>query len=172
VTYAKADGLMYSKDDAGVEKLMSSGAAAAALVAYNNYAPGSPVALVQTSSTMADADATNMKVTFTAPASTNVLVRLTGCARIDSSGSGAGARALWGLRESSSDIAGGMYVAFGEAALPSNLLQGTSIAFVLTGISAGSHTYKWSIGGGGGSNSGGIFVGTATPAIMEVWALP
>ncbi len=137
----------------------------------NSYAPGSPAALVQTSSTMADADATNMKVTFTAPASTNVLVRLTGCVRLDASGSGAGARVLWGLRESSSDIAGGTYVMFADEAVGSNYLASTSVAYILTGISAGSHTYKWSIGGGGGSNSGGVYCSTATPAIMEVWAL-
>jgi hypothetical protein len=139
------------------------------IIGTNNYAASA--ALVQTSGTQADADATNMKVTFTTPASGNIIVRLSGSARIDQTGSGAGARAGWGLRESSSDIIGPMFVAFGEAALPANLLLGTSIDFYLTGVSAGSHTYKWAIAGGGGSNSGGVFVNSANPAFMTVIAL-
>lgn len=50
------------------------------------------------------------------------------------------------------------------------ILQATSVAFVLTGISAGSHTYKWAIGCT--ANGGGVYLDSANPATMEVWSIP
>ena len=139
---------------------------AGTLLATNNLA--SSHTYTQTSGTMADADAANMAVTFTAPASGRVLVRLTGTARMGS-GAGAGDRVKWGVRESTTNLATGQYVLYTQATLAATMLNATSVAFLFTGISAGSHTYKWSIGAGG-SGSGGVFVDTDNPALMEVWS--
>jgi len=42
VQYAKADGLLYSKDDAGVETVVTGGGGGGASIAYQASAPGSP----------------------------------------------------------------------------------------------------------------------------------
>lgn len=124
-----------------------------------------------TSSTFADVDATNMAVTFTAPASGNVLVRLTAYSDLAATNSAFG---RWGLREGSTDLGVGGSVARGVS--PSQTFNGIcSIAIVVTGLSAGSHTYKWSWANSDNSCSFRILsdVGGATqpPATMEVWAL-
>jgi hypothetical protein len=63
-----------------------------------------------------------------------------------------------------------MLVCFAQANLPAADLRSTSVAYYLTGVSAGSHTYKWGIAGDGTGNAG-VFVGPQYPAIMEVWAV-
>lgn len=120
------------------------------------------------SATLGDMDATNAAVTFTAPASTNVIVKL--FATVTPSAT-ANAYVTFGLRESSSDIAG----AAGEsiAARQDNGGGGSPYfgvvkAFYLSGISAGSHTYKWSWASSSGTAT--CKANSNSPAIMEVSA--
>lgn len=145
------------------------GGGSTGLLAVSQYAPATRALYTTASATFADVDATNMKVTFTAPASGNVLVRL--CAYGD--------LALanwyyWSLRESTSNLGTPVLVFRGS--------EGgyRSAAIYLTGLSAGSHTLKWShaTDGTGGQN-GRVWAGAGNssgqesgPAVMEVWAAP
>lgn len=142
----------------------SGGAGSAELLAYKAHSAGDETT---TSTSLADLDATNAIVTFTTPASGNVLVRLSATV---SPGTTSGAFCSWGLRESTTDIAGaaGDSIAARGVGTTDQYVGATKV-FVLTGISAGSHSYKW---------SWAVSAGTATlkanansPAVMEVWAL-
>lgn len=122
-----------------------------------------------TSATQADVDATNAAVTFTAPASGNVLVRVTAEAQV----SNAVQNAFFGLREGSTDIAGRTFVAQGNATFNSEHL--ICACFYLTGISAGSHTYKLAYSVNGGASFIVRQIGssaTSFPVTLEVWACP
>lgn len=148
--YAKADGLLYSKDDAGTETLVSGGGVAP--LAVLRYAGGSDTFYTGTAS-LADVDAANLSITFTAPTSGKVIVS---CVAMVQNGSGI---AYWGLRESTTDIAGPQMV--------SNLAAPTigARSFYLTGISAGSHTYKFAM------QNGALFHGPTYGDIeMTIWA--
>jgi hypothetical protein len=144
---------------------------------HPNTAPGALLAVksntagdcTTTSSSLADADATNMAVTFTAPASGNVLVRL--CASMTPSSGGASAAALasWGIRESTTNIAGPQSVARATTATGSNATRVVALDFYLTGVSAGSHTYKWAHTVDSGATTV-IFSSGTTAAVMTVWA--
>lgn len=183
-TYSKSDGLMYSKDDAGTETLMSGGGsgigasifdakgdlivASAAdtaarqavgangtvLVARSGEAngvkweppPGSLIALTAfgtsgsytTTTTLADMDATNLLVTFTVPASGNVLIRLT-CQAFNTTTTSV---LVWGLRESTTTIQAHQ-IASSEG-LAANKVDTFSRTFYVSGLTPGdSKTYKW-----------------------------
>ena len=126
-----------------------------------------------TSSTLADVDATNMAVTFTAPASGNILVRLT--AYCDIAAAAAAPFGRWSLRESTSDIAGagGSVIRAHSATVGAD--NTASVVFKLTGVTGGSHTYKWSYAVTDNATLFRILVGAGgndqPPAVMEVWEL-
>jgi hypothetical protein len=128
------------------------------LLAVMTYGPtGSGYSTSGTS--YADVDATNLAVTFTTPASGNVLVVLSGF-----SANGAG-HTSWGLREATTDIATAGRVNSGAEAVT------MTVYIHLTGISAGSHTYKWSWKVDSGSAN--LFTGsTDGHAMMMVWSAP
>lgn len=139
------------------------------LLAQTLYSPASNSTIAtRTSATPGDADATNLAVTFFAPASGNVNVVLECLANI----SLAGQSIWWGLREGSTDLtfrAGGtkMYMGDGSAAIRYHA------TIPLSGLSAGSHTYKWAISSSQGSASTtNLFAGDAGNgiAIMQVFA--
>lgn len=182
--YAKADGLLYSKDDAGAETALGGGsgipatildakgdiiAASAAdtaarlavgtnglvLVARSaettglkwEPAPGTMIALkaygtsgsYATTTTFADMDATNLAVAFTVPPSGNVLIQVQ-CQAFNSTTSGV---LYWGLRESSSTVAGPSAVASPEGETAGNTRTITK-DFYFTGLTPGdAKTYKW-----------------------------
>jgi hypothetical protein len=141
------------------------------LIAYTKLtgAGGATEIKSVTGATFADFDATSHAVTFTVPASGNVLVTLSAM----SSAVNAVDTGWWNLREGSSDISG-------SAALvvsPTVPVRCTHDV-VITGLSAGAtKTYKW-----GGRSTAGLTVnlymddasGAAEygPALMEVWQLP
>lgn len=166
--YAKADGLMYSKDDAGTETLMSGGAGGGGggtgLLAVKAYAPGSDTTVgTASSTTLVDVDATNAAVTFTAPASGNVLVHLAGLTG-PTGGSGG---VSWGVRESTSIVAGPVLL----WPVSSTAAQGFTAAFYITGVSAGSHTYKFAYAIASGTVA--LYAGPGYgKLVMEVWAAP
>lgn len=151
---------------AGVQRIIGGAAAASALLAVKTYAPATDtvVGATTTSATLVDADATNAAITFTAPASTNVLVRLSAV----QSGASASYYAYWGLREATSII--GTQVNVGRQ----NLVGIWAVATIyLAGIAAGSHTYKWGIASGNAGQACGIYGGpTYGQIVMEVWAAP
>lgn len=141
------------------------GGGTASLIGLTAYDGGSDTSgLYSTASTtIVDADATNLIVTFTAPASGNILVRLSGI--MEHTGGAGFSR--WGLRESTTTI--------GEAVVNST---GTTLTFLrqsveiyVTGVSAGAHTYKWAW-----RASAGTTYLTAGPTygklVMEVWGAP
>ena len=78
-------------------------------------------------------DATNATVTFTAPASGNVIVVCTVLA---------GSAGYMGIREGSTDLIGPQLV---TSATGGGIINMASRAFYITGVSPGSHTYKLAI---------------------------
>lgn len=116
-----------------IESLSSGGG----LLAQTHYKAGSDTATFNTTSTsFVDVDATNLAVTFTAPASGKVLVRLTAvCQNNDGS-----LIAYAALREGSTNIGSQLYLlGFTSAAVVP-----MSVPFLVTGLTPGnSYTYKW-----------------------------
>lgn len=172
--FVKADGV-YFIDDAGtvVGPLgTGGGGSTGGILAVTSYNPGTLASYSRagSSASYADIDATNLAVTFTAPSSGDVLVRLTGLCGISS---GASNQVFWNLRESTSDLAG-TDAQIVNAAAVSNTMK--SHACVVTGLTAGnSYTYKWGWKptGSGGTGQINFFAGSGGgPATMEVHALP
>jgi hypothetical protein len=144
--------------------------ASAELLAYTSYNPGTAQNISTSSSSFADVDATNLKVTFTVPPSGKVLIRQEATATVNN---GAAVYA-WNLRTTGgSDVTGSSHVisATGSMTRPVTTT-------IVTGLTPGaSVTYRW--GHAVSSNSGFTRCGddgTASqrygPAIMEVWRIP
>lgn len=116
-----------------------------------------------TSASFADVDSANLVITFTAPAGGSVYVILEAVAYASS------VAYHWGLRETSSDVAGSdvrvLETVAGEAYVRSRVFLGP-----FTGLS-GSYTWKWSHRVSSGGSTGTLQSGgtTDSPAIMEVW---
>lgn len=108
-------------------------AVASPLIGEQIYNPASIETKTVTDTAGADADATNLAVSFTAPASGHVYVVLNGVAFVGS----AGIHLSWNLREDSSDVF--PYCRIFEGGT-SPLRQ--TLRKHVTGISAGAHTYK------------------------------
>jgi len=118
-------------DGTGAWSTPAGGGGSGAPLGHVHYAAGSDQNYT-VGGTLADVDATNILVTFTAPASGNVFIY---CAAMVQNNGGFG---LFGVRESTTDIVAGQMVT--NAASPTMGLR----TFYLSGISAGSHTYKLS----------------------------
>lgn len=136
------------------------------IIACTAYNPGTLAAYTTTATTDGDVDATNLAVTFTAPTSGKVLVRLSGLTGINSTTY----QLMWGLRESSTSLAASQVNGFVDA----NKNVFLSAPMVITGLTPGSsHTYKWSWYTTGASSTGRLYAGgIAGAAVMEVSALP
>jgi hypothetical protein len=149
------------------EVALEAGGGTGRLIAYTVNTAGNQSI---TSATLADLP-TNIAVTFTAPASGKVLVRLSATAGGTTTGNGF---QTWGLRESTSIIAGatGESIAVREdSGGGTEQLHGVTKAFYISGLTpTTSYTYKWAAAS---SVSGATFkAGTNSPAIMEVIELP
>lgn len=116
------------------------------------------------STTLSDVDATNLAVTFNAPSSGNVLVRLTAYTFSDSG------LVYFGIRESSSDVVPKRAVLNGTGGAVEHV---ASVEFVVTGLTpAAAHTYKFACAA---SVEGQISADTSSDypaAVMQVIALP
>lgn len=147
----------------GVKWAAASGGGTDRLLAVARWASGTGSTA---SATFVDVDATNSKVTFTAPASGKVLVRLTGVA---APAAAVGSLYSWGLREGTSVVAGteGNSVALRAVTTASQQFAAVSMAFYLTGVTAGSHTYKWAHASSSGTAAFGG--GSGQDQVMEVW---
>jgi hypothetical protein len=134
---------------------------ASSLLAVTAYAPGSDTTIGSvTGMTVGDIDAVNLAVTFTAPASGNVLVVL------EALQGSAGTDTTWfAVRESTTTL-GQCYL---EGNSTTNGRRKTA-TFYFTGVSAGSHTYKFA-----GKSAGQIIVYGGPgygQAIMAVYGAP
>lgn len=136
----------------------AAGGSTTELLGITSYRPGSDSAVTTTtSSTSADVDATNAAVTFTAPASGNVLVRATFVE------GNSGANLDYAEVRESTTVLADTIVSNGAAA------GIRSAAFRVTGISAGSHTYKLGVRTAGGTLT--VYGGpTWGPVVLEVWS--
>jgi hypothetical protein len=134
------------------------------IIGFTAYAAGTDTTLhTQPNNTMTDMDATNAAVTFTAPASGNVLVV---CSVLH--GNSTSGDTYWGLRESTTTVA----TAYARGSVASQDFGiRTTVQFYVTGISAGSHTYKLAHRVTAGSAS--AFTGpNYGQVILEVRAMP
>lgn len=123
------------------------------------------------STTLVDLNASNNVVTFTAPASGNVLIVLEAMVQPDS-GSLAGKVASWGLRESTTIVAGPYEVAFHHVAASSYYVR-PSLSIYMTGLTPGSsHTYKWAHKCSSGATNEVVVGGSTDPRVMTVWSAP
>lgn len=143
-----------------------SGFGSTSLLATKIYNPGVAALYTSSSGTFADMDATNLVVTFTAPASGTVLVSLTAWAQVANSG----AVLSWNLRSGSSDVTG-TASAVSYAAGSGDIEERNNHRFVITGLTPGtSYTYKWgfarTLGTGNVYTKAG---GAEGQAVMEVW---
>lgn len=117
--------------------------------------------------TQADVDATNSVFTFTAPASGNVLIRVTFTGGI-STGSQNG---LWGLREAAANVYGPVDASLGATATATFAI--VSATALITGlVAASSHTYKLAFSVTNIAASMSVFQSTADPVTFEVWSAP
>jgi hypothetical protein len=137
-----------------------SGSGLLGIVSYN---PGAITSLQTSSATFVDADATNLKVTFTAPSSGQVLVRLTAGRTL----SGTTPVQYWNIRTGGADIAGTEGVMSASTTRSRN-----SHSAVISGLTAGvAYTYTWGHRVTGTAATSTISTGsTDGPAVIEVWS--
>jgi hypothetical protein len=125
------------------------------------------------SATLTAMDTTNLTISFTAPASGDVLVRLTADASVPTN-----IAVMWGLLDHTSHSLVGNAVAY---VTTSNLGSSYSVALLITGLSSGtSYQYDWAQGlnvtgtqgltFGGGTGSTSLTQSMASPFVMEVWS--
>lgn len=144
----------------GVGFRTETGGGGGAPLGITRYQGGSDTSVNTTSTSTVDADATNMKVTFTAPASGNVLVEVGAFCQ------NAGSQMMFlGLREGTTNVVTKQAVLYAASAI----IVFVRRSFYLTGLSAGSHTYKLSYCTNGGTVY--LYFGPSYGAIeMTVWA--
>lgn len=138
------------------------------LLAVTSYNPATQTATSTTSSSLTDVDATNLAVTFTAPSTGKVLVRLSAVSLTNA----VEQPAYWGLRVGAADVADSTVNAGADGG--STIDQAASRAILVTGLTSGtSYTYKWAQKTSNGAYTtytryGGLSGG----AVMEVWSAP
>lgn len=136
------------------------------LLARVQYAPGSSTSYTTsgTANTVTALDTTNLTLTFTAPSSGSVLVRLTGF-------SSAGIATYWCVvTHLTTTVVGSLAAVVGAGA--------RSVALLITGLTPGaSVSYDWGAASTSASTTGVLVaMGTVTPgtsagpAVMEVWS--
>lgn len=142
--------------------------AAGGLLAFIQYTGGTGYSM--NSSTLADVDATNLAIAFTAPASGNVLIRLQG----EFLPNDAGNAVFWALREAAATVTGSEQQMMFVDWVPGN---STSVRltydFFVTGlVAASAHTYKWAWRRVSGGTTINLMGGATHYLVMQVWAAP
>lgn len=127
-----------------------------------SYNPASLTPLSTTSATFVDVDATKLFVTFTAPASGKVLVKMTAARSL----AGTSPVQSWNVRSAGADLAGTAGVIATAVSRSRN-----SHSAIVTGLTAGtSYTFTWGHSVTGTTATSTINLGgTDGPAVMEVW---
>lgn len=146
----------------GAPSLTAGGGGGSSMLSYVEYNPGSDITLSTVSSTLVDADATNLAISFTAPDSGRVLVVLNGFARTSTSAG----NVHWGVRDSSAIITGS------EARMTaSNSLSRWTYSKRFSGLTPGaSYSWRWAHANVGGVTTD-LRVGPSYgPATMQVWS--
>lgn len=171
--YRGTDNKQYILDDTGAATEVggaSGGGSAAGVLAVTAYNPGTLASYPCTTTTAADVDATNLAVTFTAPASGKVLVKLHGFYQpaINSAGY---TSYFWTLQEGTTTVASRTMQGYNYSSAADQI--GTA-EFYITGLTPGSsHTYKWAHRTDVANKPGRVYAGgIAGAAIMQVTAAP
>lgn len=158
--YAKSDDKVYSLTSGGTETDLTA-------TGGGGGGSGGPIATSvvttsgsTTSSTLQDVGATGSDITFTAPASGQVAVRYTGSVSVAAS-----TLYSWGIREAGATVAAARPVLNNSSS--GTIVAGVSAVFLVTGLSAGSHTFNWAHARTGGSGSVSLLSGSG---FIEVWA--
>jgi len=160
VTYAKSDGKMYSKDDAGTETLMSGGTGGGGGFAQIAIATRTAGDLTTSSTTYVDA--TGLTVTLTTGA-TRCMVIFNGNAIVTSTAAGSIDVAVDGTRQGQ---------AYGSAIFQGSGASRSCSFTLMTGVlSAGSHTIKiqWKVDNGAATGTlyASTTVSAATITVLE-----
>jgi len=140
------------------------GGGSSIVLAVRAYASGSDTSISSSSTIFTDVDATNQAVTFIAPASGNVLVRVSGVFTTNNFTN----NVYIDLREGSTDLTGTSRV----LSVGSGVYVGSSFSFYLSGISGGSHTYKLGFKGGASTNALVTTGPNLGQTVYEVWSAP
>lgn len=153
----------------------ASGSGSTGLLAAKSYNPASITSLSSTANTTTfqDIDATNLAVTFMAPASGQVLLRLTGL--VSRTGTSANTDVYWNVRDSSGDVSG-----VGARVLTStgSYLTATTSQVISGLVPNQSYTWKWghrtaTAGADWQANlrvGGSVATAGYGPATMEIWS--
>lgn len=138
------------------------GGSGTSLLGVTRYQPGTDTTIRTFTTSDALVDGTNLTVTFTAPASGNVIVRFTG---VPNTSATAGTEEYWTLWEG-----GALIGTHRRKVAGPNLFNSVMASYYVTGISAGSHTYQWA--GYKASANAALLSGGPTygAALMEVWS--
>lgn len=135
------------------------------LLATKKYSPSSNISIPISSTSFVDIDATNLVVTFVAPASGKVLVKLSVLFQLP----GSGANTWWNLRADSSNVVDSeIYIGNGA----SNA-EYTEACVQIEDLSPGVvYSWKWGVKNSSGTST--VYVGRTAgspqgSAIMEVW---
>lgn len=157
-----ADGTILTADStqANGVKWASAAAVSGTLLASTS---NSLVNATNNTATFTDVDATNAAVTFTAPASGKVIIRVNAFGN----NGGNGGQLVWGLREATTNLAGTSVSMTGTSGA---ITVRGAFAVEITGLTGGTaHTYKLAQrqAGTAGLNAQ---TGNSEPFLMEVWA--
>lgn len=162
-----ADHLYYTVNSSGTVTAVGGSGGSNPLLKVISYsgAAGGRYTISATSQTAVDT--TNLRATFTAPASGNVLVRLSAFIYMTNFAD----NMYWGLLEGATGVGGTVAACFEQSAVNTQSSVYVAAAFYVTGISAGSHSYDWSAAVNAGSHY--LYANTTEGhATMEVWAAP
>jgi hypothetical protein len=167
--YRGTDNKNYVVDDTGAATefpAASGGGGTTDRLATVVYNPATLSSYSTTSTTIADVDATNLAVTFTAPASGSVMVELTGLA----GQSGTTDFTRWALRSGTTTVKRNQV--FGGT---SGVNRTRTAKFLVTGLTPGaSYTYKWAWATSNAASQTNLYAGVLNsddiPAIMEVFS--
>jgi len=152
-----------SSGGAGIADVAIAAAGSGGLIAVKDYTGGAGSYSI-VSASLVDVDAANLSLTFTAPASGNVLVKLWAVTANTNH-----TNYFFGVREGASIVGGPIYA--GDNVSAGAVQIGDQISYTpiyISGIAAGAHTYKFAAS----TNAGTLSIRQGGHIVMEVWAAP
>lgn len=161
------DGTKFVRDDGTLATPAGGGGGGSSgLLTSTQYLPASRADTATTSTTASAVDATNLQVTFTAPASGAVIVVLTSWIEV-----GFGTALDWCVLSGGTKVTGsGGTVGYQDGVTLTQ--QRVCYRFKMTGLTSGSsYTWAWGHARSFGSNTVTTSYGGSTgPALMEIWS--